>query len=93
MATLTVACFVAGVIAGWLLRTIFAVAEISASRKRMQKEVQHWRREAVQARAVAEQLAWRLAGHDPPAEPPDLSMGQSRLQKVAAGLKLVPGIV
>lgn len=61
MGTLALACFGTGFAAGWLLRTIFVMAEISWSQERMQRKVFYWQCEAAHARAIADELAWRLA--------------------------------
>lgn len=71
-AVLALGCFVTGFIAGWLLRTIFVMAQISWSQERMQRKVRYWQGEAIHARVIAEQRARQLAastGRAP--EPPD----------------------
>ena len=59
-AALAAACFVTGIIGGWLLRSVMVMAEISRSEERMQKKVQYWQSEAVYARNIAERLARQL---------------------------------
>lgn len=69
---LALVCFVTGFMAGWLLRTIFVMAQISWSQERMQRKVRYWQGEAIHARVIAEQLTRQLAastGREP--EPPD----------------------
>ena len=69
---LAMACLVTGFIAGWLVRSVFVMAEISRMQERMQRKVSHWQRETARARSIAEQLARQLAartghlsdGHD-----------------------------
>jgi hypothetical protein len=60
-ADLALACLVSGLIAGWLLRSIFIVAELSRVQERMQRKINHWQRETARARSIAEQLACQLA--------------------------------
>jgi uncharacterized membrane protein YciS (DUF1049 family) len=69
---LALACFVTGFIAGWLLRTVFVMAQISWSQERLQRKVRYWQGEAIHARAITQQLSRQLAaatGRQP--EPPD----------------------
>jgi len=60
---MAMACLVTGLIAGWLLRSVFIKAEISRMRDRMQHEVNHWRRKAERAQSISDQLARQLAAH------------------------------
>lgn len=67
---------VAGFITGWLLRTVFVLAQISWSQERMQRKVRYWQSEAAYARDVAAQLDRRLAAcpaaaHEPGGPPSD----------------------
>jgi hypothetical protein len=62
-ANLAMACLVTGFIAGWLLRSVFVMSEMSRMQERMQRKVCHWQRETARARSMAEQLARRLAAH------------------------------
>ncbi len=55
------ACLVTGFIAGWVLRSVFVMAEISRSQEQMQRKIRHWQYEAARARSIAEQLARQLA--------------------------------
>ena len=67
-ADLALACLVSGFVAGWLLRSIFIVAELSRMHEQMQRKINHWQRETARARSIAEQLARQLAartGHLP----------------------------
>ena len=67
-AELALACLLSGFVAGWLLRSIFIVAELSRMQERMQRKINHWQRETARARSMAEQLARQLAartGHLP----------------------------
>lgn len=57
------ACLVTGLIAGWLLRSVFIKAEISRIGERMQQEVNHWQRETARAQSISDQLARQLAAH------------------------------
>jgi hypothetical protein len=59
--TLVLACFVTGAIIGWLLRTIFSVAQISWYQEQMQRKILYWQGEATYARASAEEYAQLLA--------------------------------
>jgi hypothetical protein len=58
--TVAVACFVTGLITGWLLRTVVVMAEISRSQERMQDKVRYWQSEAIHARHLAKRLARQL---------------------------------
>ena len=58
---LAMACLVTGFITGWLVRSVFVMAEISRMQERMQRKVSHWQRETARARSIAEQLARQLA--------------------------------
>lgn len=58
--TLVLACFVTGAIVGWLLRTIFSVAQISWYQEQMQRKILYWQGEAAYARASAEEYAQLL---------------------------------
>jgi hypothetical protein len=62
-AYLAIACLVIGFVAGWLLRSVVVVTEISRVQERMQRKVSHWQREAAHARSMADQLARQLAAH------------------------------
>jgi hypothetical protein len=67
-ANLAMACLFTGFIAGWLLRSIFVMAEISRSQERMQRKVHYWQCETARARSMVAQLARQLAartGHLP----------------------------
>jgi hypothetical protein len=67
IAALSLACLVGGFFAGWLMRTIFVMAEISRSQERMQRKVHYWQSEAARARTISDQLARRLVAEaDPP---------------------------
>ena len=73
--TLALACFVTGVIVGWLARTISASAQIALYQKQLQEKVRYWQCEAVYARDSAEhyvQLLAALTGQQPgpPDDPP-----------------------
>jgi hypothetical protein len=73
--TVVVACFVTGLITGWLLRTVVVMAEISRSQEQMQDKVRYWQSEALHARHLAKRLARQLRalGYPPHAddvEPP-----------------------
>jgi hypothetical protein len=63
MANLAIACLVTGFIAGWLLRSVFVMSEISRMQERMQRKINHWQRETTRARSIADQLARQLAAH------------------------------
>jgi uncharacterized membrane protein YciS (DUF1049 family) len=79
---LALACFVTGFAAGWLLRTVFVMAQISWSQERMQRKVRYWQGEAIHARAIAQQLSRQLAaitGRQP--EPPDWPTNGDQLAK------------
>jgi hypothetical protein len=75
--TVVTACFVTGLITGWFLRTVFVMAEISRSQKRMQDKILFWQSETIHARHQAAHLARLLRAlgyptrdaHDKP--PPD----------------------
>lgn len=62
-ADLAIGCLVVGFIVGWLLRSVFAMAEISRMQERMQRKISHWQRETARARSMADQLARQLAAH------------------------------
>ncbi len=53
-------CLVAGFFAGWLLRTIIIMAQISHSQECMQRKVRYWQDEAALARSDARRLARQL---------------------------------
>jgi uncharacterized membrane protein YciS (DUF1049 family) len=57
------AAFIMGLIIGWLLRTVFAVAVISRSQERMQRKVRYWQAETTRARMEAERLARLMEAH------------------------------
>jgi uncharacterized membrane protein YciS (DUF1049 family) len=79
---LALAFFVTGFIAGWLLRTVFVMTQISWSQERMQRKVRYWQGEAIHARAIAQQLSRQLAattGRQP--EPPDWPTSGDQLAK------------
>jgi hypothetical protein len=63
IAGMAMACLFTGLIAGWLLRSVFIKAEISRMLERMQREVKYWQRETARARSTADQLARQLAAH------------------------------
>ncbi len=63
IAGITMACFVTGLIAGWLLRSIFIRDEISRIEERAEREVNHWQRETARAQSISDQLACQLAAH------------------------------
>jgi hypothetical protein len=54
------ACFVTGLVTGWLLRTVVVMAEISRSQEWMQEKIRYWQSETLYARHQAERLASRL---------------------------------
>ena len=60
---MALACFITGLIAGWLLRSAFIKAEISRMLERKQREVNYWRRETDRAQSISDQLARQLAAH------------------------------
>ena len=62
-ADFAMACLVTGFIAGWLLRSVFVMAELSRLQERMQRKVSYWQRETARVRSIAEQLARQLAAH------------------------------
>ena len=68
--TVAIACFVTGLITGWLIRTIAVMAAISRSQERMEDKVRYWQSEAIYARLLAERLARRLGalGYPPGTE-------------------------
>jgi hypothetical protein len=61
--TLAMACLVVGFLAGWILRSVFVLAEVSRMQERMQRKVSHWQRETARARSIADQLAREVAVH------------------------------
>jgi hypothetical protein len=67
--TVAVACFAAGLMAGWLLRTVAVMAEISRAQERMQVKVRYWQSEALYARRLAEHLARQLTALGYPPRP------------------------
>jgi hypothetical protein len=71
-ATLAAACFVTGLITGWILRTGVLMAEISRIQEQMQNKIRYWQSETFHARHRAESLARQLRalGH-PPRDPYD----------------------
>jgi hypothetical protein len=71
-ATLATACLVTGLIAGWFLRTVIIMAEISYHQEQMQRKVRYWQSEAAYARSEAERHARQLRGlgYPPEAEGP-----------------------
>lgn len=64
IAVIALACLLLGFFAGWFTSAIFMTAQISRSEERMQRKVRYWQGEAAQARAVAQQLARRLAASE-----------------------------
>ena len=60
---MAMACLITGLIAGWLLRSLFIKAEISRMQERMQQEINHWRHKAERAQSISDQLARQLAAH------------------------------
>jgi hypothetical protein len=65
---LALGCFGTGFAVAWILRTVFQVAEMSWWQERMQRKIHYWQGQAVQARAVAEELIRQQAaitGHAP----------------------------
>jgi hypothetical protein len=74
IATLAAASLITGLIAGWLLRTVIIMAEISYRQEQMQKKVRYWQSETAYARAEAERLGRQLQalGYPPEAENDDI---------------------
>ena len=58
--TVAAACFVTGLITGWLLRTVARMADISRFQERMQNKIRYWQSEAIHARHQAERLKSQL---------------------------------
>lgn len=59
-ADLAMACLVIGFIVGWVLRSVFVMAEISRFQERMLRKVHYWQCEAARARSIAEHLTRQL---------------------------------
>jgi uncharacterized membrane protein YciS (DUF1049 family) len=55
--------FVIGLLMGWLLTAVFAVAAISRSQERMERKVRYWQAETASARMEAERLARLMEAH------------------------------
>jgi hypothetical protein len=55
--------------AGWLLRTVAVMAEISRAQEHMQAKVRYWQSEAIYARQLAERLARQLRALSYPPRP------------------------
>jgi uncharacterized membrane protein YciS (DUF1049 family) len=72
---LAIAALVAGLVTGWLIRSVFVMAEISRSQERMQRKVRYWQGEAAHARSVADQLARELATATRAGLPPEWPPG------------------
>jgi hypothetical protein len=60
---LALACFVAGFITAWLLRTGYVMTQISWAQERMERKVRYWQGEAIHARAATEPAFRQLAAH------------------------------
>jgi hypothetical protein len=60
---LALACFVAGFLAAWVLRTGFVMTQISWAQERMELKVRYWQGEAIYARSVAEPALRQLAAY------------------------------
>ena len=54
---------VIGLLVGWLLLTIFALAAISRAQERMQRKVRYWQAQTAHARSEAERLTEFLEAH------------------------------
>jgi hypothetical protein len=65
--TVAAACFVTGLITGWILRTGVLMAEISHIQEQMQNKIRYWQSETFHARNRAESFARQLRalGHPP----------------------------
>jgi hypothetical protein len=55
--------FLIGLLIGWVLTAIYAVAAISRSQERMQRKVRYWQAETASARMEAERLARLMEAH------------------------------
>jgi uncharacterized membrane protein YciS (DUF1049 family) len=55
--------FVIGLLMGWLLTAVFAVAAISRSQERMERKVRYWQAETASARMEADRLARLMEAH------------------------------
>jgi hypothetical protein len=58
--TVLAACFVTGLITGWLLRSVIVMAEASRLQEAMQNKIRYWQSETLHARHRAERLASQL---------------------------------
>lgn len=61
--------FIIGLLIGWILTAIFAVAAISRSQERMQRKVRYWQAETVSARMEAERFTRLMEAHGIQTEP------------------------
>jgi hypothetical protein len=57
------AAFVIGLLIGWVLTVVYAVAAISRSQERMERKVRYWQGETAKARMEAERLARLMEAH------------------------------
>jgi hypothetical protein len=55
--------FIIGLLMGWLLTAIYAVAAISRSQERMERKVRYWQAKTAGARMEAERLARLMDAH------------------------------
>jgi uncharacterized membrane protein YciS (DUF1049 family) len=57
------AAFIIGLVIGWLLTAIYAVAAVSRAQERMERKVRYWQAETASARMEAGRLARLMEAH------------------------------
>lgn len=67
---LVLAGVISGFVTGWVIRTISVLAQVSWSQERMQRKVTYWQDQAIQARAIVDQLIRQAAVGRRPDQPP-----------------------